>query len=63
MFPGYVGKFLEQHQVGKIWQPKMCLGYIDVNLKGYTGWWFHHPFEKYAQSSNWIISPGIGVKK
>ncbi len=23
---------------------------------------FCHPFEKYAGPSNWIISPGIGVK-
>ena len=29
----------------------------------YPKWWLNHPFETYARSSNWIISPGrIGVK-
>ena len=30
------------------------------NFRKITSWWLNHPFEKY--SSNWIISPGIGVK-
>ena len=28
--------------------------------KAFAGWWLNHPFEKCE--SNWIISPGFGVK-